>query len=560
MCSLVLLALLSGGGCSPVGERGQASERVWRVGVERQLPPFAFVERGEIRGLAVDLTAAIAQTYGYEIEWVTGETGDLREALAAGEIDLIPHMPVSTQLEQRFALSLPHTDLDDGLFVRDDDDSWGVPDNLSLEDLLLNRRVLVLAGDQSEELATSRAARALTRSSPSAALRSLAAGEGDCAILPKRIAQPLIESLGLSNLQQLPGRIVNYSRPLAFAVRADNEALLEELEQGLVIATRSRQYLTIYNRWERWRQETLWTRVLLWALAPLLLMSMWAWSLRRTVAARTAELQTEMAQRRQLEQRMQESQKMESLGVLAGGIAHDFNNLLVGVLGNASLAQRFVARDSVVYQRLEEIRVTGRRASELCQQMLAYSGKGRFVIERVELNALVRDSEERLDATLGAGVRLELKLSREAPAVSADVGQLHQVLTRLVENAAEALGEGEGTITLETGSRRCEESELLELYPGDSLPAGLYALLTVRDDGLGMDEQTRERAFEPFFSTKFTGRGLGLAATLGIVRGHRGAIDLHSVPGEGTRFTVYLPAWSEGEESGSRDPDSGPGL
>jgi len=236
-------------------------------------------------------------------------------------------------------------------------------------------------------------------------------------------------------------------------------------------------------------------------------------------------------QERQLdhERQLLESQKLESLGVLAGGVAHDFNNLLTAILGHASLARMTLPAEHPVAGELALIETASLRAAELCQQMLAYAGRGRFVIAPTDVNVLAREMTKLLAAAIGKHVALHFELSPGLPPVEADATQLRQVVMNLITNAAEAIGRRDGTVVVAT--RR--ETD------GDGSP---IVVLEVRDDGCGMDDAVRASIFEPFFTTKFQGRGLGLAAVQGIVRAHRGSIEVTSQPGAGTTFCVRLPA------------------
>ncbi|MCC6488196.1 MAG: PAS domain-containing protein [Candidatus Hydrogenedentes bacterium] len=247
-------------------------------------------------------------------------------------------------------------------------------------------------------------------------------------------------------------------------------------------------------------------------------------------------------ERRKLEMQIQHAQKLESLGVLAGGIAHDFNNLLVGILGNADLALVDLPPDDERRRYLEPIVTSAQRAAELCKQMLAYSGRGQFVVQPVNLSDVVREMSHLLSVSVTKRAKLTFDFQEDLPAVSADVTQVRQIVMNLITNASEALGELGGEIRLSTGAREYSEQFLRENYLGDELPAGTYVTLEVQDSGCGMDEATQKRLFDPFFTTKFAGRGLGMAAVLGIVRGHHGTVRVRSAPGEGTTFTVLLPA------------------
>jgi len=264
--------------------------------------------------------------------------------------------------------------------------------------------------------------------------------------------------------------------------------------------------------------------------------------------------------RLQLERQMQETQKLESLGVLAGGIAHDFNNLLTVILGNASLALDELPPTSAAGDNLKAIEHTALRAAELCRQMLAYSGKGRFVIEAVELGALIQDMVSLLKASITKKAMLHLNLAESLPSLRGDPSQIRQIVMNLVINASEALGEHAGTITLATGLLEASPEPLAGIHLDEPLAEGPYVWLEVSDTGCGMDPETRRRIFEPFFTTKFTGRGLGLSAVLGIVRGHQGALKVQSEPGKGTSFKVLFPAAPQEVPTPPRSGEPKPGL
>jgi two-component system cell cycle sensor histidine kinase/response regulator CckA len=249
----------------------------------------------------------------------------------------------------------------------------------------------------------------------------------------------------------------------------------------------------------------------------------------------------------ELGRRVVQTQKLESLGVLAGGIAHDFNNLLLGILGNADLALMDLPVGAPARASVAEIEAAARRASELSRQMLAYSGRSRFVVQALDMNELVRDARQLLEVAISKKAALRLELAPELPRVEADPAQLRQMLMSLVTNASESLGDRPGEIRIVTGVRRCERVFLARTYVDDQLPAGEYVFVEVRDTGCGMDEATRERIFDPFFTTKFPGRGLGLAAVLGITRGHAGAIRVDTAPGQGTVVTALLPSQQDSQ-------------
>ena len=249
--------------------------------------------------------------------------------------------------------------------------------------------------------------------------------------------------------------------------------------------------------------------------------------------------------RRQLEARIQHGQKMESLGVLAGGVAHDFNNLLVGVLANSGLAKKHLPQGSLAVGPLIQVERAAKRAADLTEQMLAYSGKGQFQVTGVQLSSLVREMSELLQTVLSPKASLVLSLPHDLPHIRADATQVRQVVMNLLTNASDALGDEAGEIHLRTGTMDLDDEHAPEDWIGNALAPGAYVWLEVQDTGDGMDIETRRRMFEPFFSTKFTGRGLGLAAVLGIVRGHEGSLRVDSAPGAGTMFRVLFPQSEE---------------
>lgn len=242
-----------------------------------------------------------------------------------------------------------------------------------------------------------------------------------------------------------------------------------------------------------------------------------------------------------IERKLLEGQKLESLGLLAGGIAHDFNNLLTGILGNASLVRLAVPLSETTDPQLRAIENAALRAAELCRQMLAYAGKGRFVVEPTALSALVEGMLPLLKVSIGRGVRVHLGLTNDLPFVMADATQLRQIVMNLVINASDAIGDQVGEIFLTSGMITVDRAALSSAVAGAELPPGEYVYLEVRDTGCGMAPETIRKIFDPFFSTKVSGRGLGLAAVLGIVRGHGGALRVESNLGQGSTFRLLLP-------------------
>jgi PAS domain S-box-containing protein len=242
-----------------------------------------------------------------------------------------------------------------------------------------------------------------------------------------------------------------------------------------------------------------------------------------------------------LEMQLLQAQKLESLGLLAGGIAHDFNNLLLTILGGAQIAAKTIAPTSGAQTNLKRIRESARRAADLTALLLAYAGRVPPILEPIDLSELVRKTMGPLPPSISKKATLEWDLEEPLGLTEGDSGQLAQVVLNLVTNACEALGSDGGAIVVRTGQTNCTRDDLSRSCLGEKLPEGPYVFLEVKDTGPGMNEATLSRIFDPFFSTKFTGRGLGLSTVLGIVRGHGGAIDVHSRPGLGTTFRVLLP-------------------
>jgi PAS domain S-box-containing protein len=250
----------------------------------------------------------------------------------------------------------------------------------------------------------------------------------------------------------------------------------------------------------------------------------------------------DISRHKEMEEQMREAQKHESLGILAGGLAHDFNNLLTGVLGNASLVMEEIGPGHSARRRAREIIQATERAALLVKQMLAYAGKGRFVVQRLDLSRQIAEIVPLIRASLGPAVHLDLRLAPNLPLLEADPAQVQQLVMNLAINATEALGESAGRMSIATTSR--------------GSGAGREIVLQVTDTGCGMDEDTRAHIFDPFFTTKFTGRGLGLSAVQGIVRAHRGSIVVESSPGCGSTFTVTLPACEESSAAAAREAQS----
>ncbi len=247
-------------------------------------------------------------------------------------------------------------------------------------------------------------------------------------------------------------------------------------------------------------------------------------------------------EREKLENQVQHSQRLESLGVLAGGIAHDFNNLLAAILGNASLVESNVLKDPLkAKERVVRIIQSAEKAGVLCKQMLAYSGKGQFILKSINISSVVEEMTHLLEVSIDKSVFVKYHLSEQLPTILVDEAQIQQVVMNLVTNANEAIEGKSGVISITTGMMQADEKYIAGSYASDNIQPGRFVYVEVSDTGCGMDKQTIQKVFDPFFTTKVTGRGLGMSAVLGIVRGHKGALKIYSEPGRGTTFKFLLP-------------------
>jgi len=250
-------------------------------------------------------------------------------------------------------------------------------------------------------------------------------------------------------------------------------------------------------------------------------------------------------ERRRIEAKMQQLQKTDSMGMMAGGLSHEFNNLLASIIGYSDLAREDTPANNPARKNIEQVIDSAQQAAELTSQMLAFSGKARFLAEPLDLSELVRNSARLISAVLTARIELKLELDELLPRIKGNSNQLQQAMLNLARNAAEAIGDSAGTVVMRTSEVQANRSLLASAHLDEDLPEGRYVSLEVIDSGPGMDAKTRERIFDPFYTTKFTGRGLGLAAVLGVVRGHHGSVRVDSEPGRGASVSLLFPVMED---------------
>jgi PAS domain S-box-containing protein len=266
----------------------------------------------------------------------------------------------------------------------------------------------------------------------------------------------------------------------------------------------------------------------------------------------------DLSDHRRLEERVRQAAKAESIGLLAGGVAHDFNNLLTIIIGNASMANAALPESSPARQQIGNALKAAERAADLTRQLLAYAGKGRFIIRHADVSEAIREIATLLRSSAPRNAEIALDLAEGLPLINADVTQLQQLVMNLVLNGVESLDEEGGQVQISTSAVDFDEDILRSAELVENIEPGRYVLIEVSDNGCGMDAETRQRIFDPFFTTKFTGRGLGLAAAGGIVRAHQGGMIVQSTPGQGSTFQVFLPAVVSGAENAPRIAEAEP--
>jgi signal transduction histidine kinase len=441
----------------------------------------------------------------------------------------------------------------------------GSPEPASLQDLA-GSSILVMAGDLMDDLAREQGygSQLVTMASQEEALRRLAGGEHDCALVAKVPALYWIKKNGWRNLKVVDHTVV--SAECCYAVPRGKDDLLAQLTEGLAAVKATGEYRKIQSRWiepyepSRPGLQTIAKYVLLGTLPLLALLIgsfLWSRSLQKQVAGRTLELTREITKRHAAQEELRHSQKMEAIALLAGGVAHNFNNILQGISAQIGLMQIELAGRDRSRARLDRMTAEIQRAARLTEQLVTFSRQQRDSTARLDLSRAICEARERLRAIVGTGIDLEVSCANTPLWVDIDQHQLDLVLDNLAVNAREAMQEGGSlTVTVQPG-----EVETTPALADDNGDTGPYASLTVSDTGTGMDEATMQRAFEPFFSTKGMGSGtatgMGLAIAHAIVTQHNGRIQVDSAPGQGSTFRILLPRVDP--EAAAPSPDASTG-
>ena len=643
------------------------------VGVDQNFPPFEFVdENGVATGFNVDLIQSVGEIMGIDLEIRPGEWNQVRKALESGETQILAGLCHSSDREHGFDFSTPHSQLYHAVFVRK-----GSPIK-SLEDIR-GKEIIVERGDIMHEYVVSEnlSEQVITVADQAEALRLLASGKHDCALVSRLHGIYICDRYGLGNITTAGKPVL--PREYSFAVSKDNAKLIPVLDEGLRIAMATGKYKQIRDKWFGVHEDTpagSIFRTVGWIVIPCVFLVvaawLWNWSLQRQIRQRTAEIMKALAMRKRVEAALQESeekyreladllpqpvfeineamnltfanraafelygftpeeysrglnmldfiapedrkratrslqmkmfgtnlehseyiaikkdgtkfpilvysstitrankpaglrgitlditerkmremeilksQKLESLGVLAGGIAHDFNNILTAILGNISLAKLLAQPGDRIHKRLDETEKATLRAKDLTQQLLTFSKGGAPVKKTLSIPEIIRDSA--IFALSGSNVSCEFEFPEDLWPVEVDGSQISQVINNLVINAKQAMPEG-GAIEIRASNHVISDATAL------TLAEGKYIHLAIEDHGIGISTDDIPRIFDPYFTTKQSGNGLGLATVYSIINKHNGSITAESELGRGTTFHVYLPASEKTRAAGEVHPE-----
>jgi len=511
-------------------------------GGDENFPPYEFLDQnGRPAGLNVDLIRAIGRDRGIEVRVELFPWAQMKEKLLSGKVD-VATMYRSAQRAQWVEFCMPHEVVYHEMYVR-----AGSPPLRSLFDAA-GKRILLEMGAYADDAVTAMAlsTNMVRAKSEPEALRLLAQEQGDVAIVAQTVGRPFLQQ------SDSAVRIVSSGPPVllseySYVTRHKRRQLVDLLNDGLFAVKASGEYSRIYDKWLGLDRSARLARIAAWVFAAafsiIIVIVAWNQSLRRLVVQKTEALRLEFEQRERVqvtlaqnERILRQSQKMETVGRLAGAVAHDFNNVLTIILGYGQMLRDRMAGAGNPTEDADEILAAAERGSRLTKQLLVFSRETPITVARLNLGELVRNLQGMVRRLVGEDIRVAVSLVEDAVFIEADRTQIEQALLNLAANARDAMPQG-GLLTIIVGTR-----DLLNPNP-HGLPHGKYALITVVDTGVGMDETTLAQIFEPFFTTKEVGKGtgLGLATVSAHVAKLGGKVEVHSAVGRGATFQILLP-------------------
>ncbi|TFG82681.1 MAG: transporter substrate-binding domain-containing protein [Spirochaetales bacterium] len=539
-------------------------------------PPFEFIHprRGEYSGMAIELIRWMATEYGFDPVFKPMPFAAAQKAVLDGSADALTGIFRSPEREQRFSFTTEVFSIPASIFVKSERTDILDPSDLD------GKLVAVQRGDYAIEfLKTSGIdVKFLYTDDFASALQAVAFGDADALIGDEQIVFYHIYNGRLTEAIKKTGTPLYVGSDCMAAIKG-NDLLVSILDKGLARARANGTLSRIYEKWlgvsyaKSAVKTSIWTLPFFIVLGVAILLAIvataWTIQLNHLVKLKTAELSAlngelkksnqsltaanaqlvrDMEERsrleeerRHLEARMVKAQSYESMAIMAGGIAHDFSNLLTAIIGGIDVALLSIDADSDAFAYLRDSLSVARQAGDLARRMLDFSGRTVFSNEALDLNELVSESAKVLQAMAPHKVPIRYLLSDQTVIIRGDPVQLRQVLANLVSNAAEASSGRNVPVTVRVAIENLQEQDILAIRSGAELAAGRYAVLETSDEGTGIAPDVQDRIFDPFYTTKKTGRGLGLAALAGIVKAHAGGVAVRSEPGKGTTVSVYLP-------------------